>query len=187
MLVSFVVALLLLLIVLGIVRWRVAIIRAELSRARSWPTAQGKVLVSRLDRDQGNDLFFSIFRPKVEYEYSVAGRTYRSDRLWLRGRPPFGWRSFAEATLARFPAGATVPVFHDPAAPENCALVLEARESEIWRGVSGGLLIAIGALLFASLFEANIYGPRALIEVDLEAIMARIRRAMGCEINMVCE
>jgi len=186
MLVPFLIALLLLLAALGMVRWRVAAIRAILSRASSWPSTPGTILVSRLENGEDNDIFFAVFRPRVEYEYSVAGRTYRSDRIWLRGRPPFGFRSFAEATLAQFPAGTTVKVFHHPNEPEVSALVLESSESAIWRGASGGLMIAIVALIFASLFEPGIYRPQALIEADIESIMERMRRAMSCEAGTVC-
>ena len=58
--------------------------------------------------------------PRVEYEFSVGGRTWRGDRISI-GEDTGGANT--EATLRRYPVGATVSVYYDPGNPANCVLV----------------------------------------------------------------
>jgi uncharacterized protein DUF3592 len=89
------------------------------SRALTWPTAEGKVLDSRLlaVRDNRGD----TWKAHVLYEYSVNGVSYRSDVLQLEA----GSSSFtggAEKTIARYPVGSVVPVYFNPESPGDAML-----------------------------------------------------------------
>src|SRR6186997_2192870 len=83
MLAKFAVAFVVLVAALAAVHWRVAKVRGKLREAQSWPTATGKILSSSFGQREDGGGFWESVRPRVEYEYTVAGRLYRSDRLIL--------------------------------------------------------------------------------------------------------
>lgn len=94
----------------------------EVRRAAGWPSAPGRILRSELrpeTRGQTDGPQRLVMAPSVEYEFVVTGRTYRGTRISI-GEDVGGGN--AEATLKRFPAGASVTVFHDPQDPQNCVL-----------------------------------------------------------------
>jgi hypothetical protein len=92
-----------------------------------WPVASGKILEAHTavklvensdDRRHGDDAFFGA---NVKYAYQVGGRDYRSTRLYV-GRPVLGGSKMAQDILARYPTGASVSVFYNPANPAEAML-----------------------------------------------------------------
>jgi hypothetical protein len=73
--------------------------------------------------------------PDVEYEFSVAGVSYRGARIAITDTSG----EDIEPALDRYPVGKAVTVYYDPADPNNCVL-----EREIPKGlVSGCMLILV--------------------------------------------
>jgi hypothetical protein len=108
------------------------------SANRNWPQAEGRILQSFVYVDKGTHNSQG-FVPRLEYEYSVGGVTFRSMRL--RFGQTGGWsREQAERTVAPFAVGAPVPVFYDPANPKEAVLI----QGTSW----GNLLIAFAGLAF---------------------------------------
>jgi hypothetical protein len=109
-----------------------------------WPVASGKILEAhtevklvenRDDRRHGDDAFFGA---NVKYAYQVGGRDYRSTRLYV-GRPVLGGPKMAQDILARYPPGALVSVFYNPANPAEAMLEpLNSANAKL------ALLVAIG-------------------------------------------
>jgi hypothetical protein len=127
----------------------------EAHRAAAWPPADGRVVKSATEarRHQFSGEATTVTNvPAVEYEFAVAGTTYRGARIGI-GEDSGGANT--EATLARYPVGATVTVYYDPADPTDCVL-----ERDIPRGVGRGcaLFAAIGA---APPSPASIGSPQA--------------------------
>jgi hypothetical protein len=85
--------------------------------------------------------------PVVEYVFSANGRAWRGNRISI-GDDTGG--AHTEATLARFPVGATVPVFYDPADPAHCVLIRDGMPKGAGKGCAIALvmLAAIGAGLY---------------------------------------
>ena len=94
----------------------------QLRRAASWPQAAGRitksVVATRHARPFGRATQVINF-PAIEYEFSVAGRKYNGRRISV-GEDAGG--ANIEATLTRYPVGAAVTIYYDPADPENCVL-----------------------------------------------------------------
>ncbi len=97
----------------------------EGSESESWPTVEGKVTATRIDRRGGRNRIEDKRRytPRVSYEYVVDGKTHRSDRIdFLPDGHSTRDRSAAEAVLQRYSKGSTVEVFYDPADPSTSCL-----------------------------------------------------------------
>jgi len=98
-----------------------------------WPVASGRILGTRRDVElvENNDdrrdgrrheQYDTFFGTTVSYAYQVAGRDYRSTRLYA-GRPVLsGSPKIAEAIIAKYPPGASVSVFYNPANPAEAML-----------------------------------------------------------------
>ncbi|HTD23698.1 MAG TPA: DUF3592 domain-containing protein [Terriglobales bacterium] len=113
------------------------------NRAKTWPTAQGKVLSSGLAAV--NDSDGTTYKAAILYEYSVNSVDHRSD-VW---RVRAGSSSFTKAAteaVKRYPAGATVTVYFNPENPAD-AMLEPGKVS--WSLLFGGVMFAgIGAIGF---------------------------------------
>lgn len=95
----------------------------------SWGTAEGRVVESIVEarNPPGTDRPSVRFGARVVYDYTVAGKAYRSERVSFDGTLWRETRAAAEADRARYPEGAKVTVFYDPERPERAVLDLPAR------------------------------------------------------------
>jgi len=113
----------------------------------AWPITQGRITSSRLDEyssvgeSDGNS-----YVPKVEYEYSVAGQTYRGKRI-VFGSAGSGNKAREQAVVERYKVGTPVEVFYDPARPADAVLERRAASSTVIFWLIGVTFIA-GSLLF---------------------------------------
>lgn len=114
----------------------VALFRAQAST--QWPTVEGKVIDSEVERNHGGD--GTQYEAEVHYQYVVKGTTYNSNRVAfgsIRKDDP----SDARMVVNRYPKGATVTVSYSPNDPTLS--VLEP-------GIHGAALLfpAFGLLFF---------------------------------------
>ncbi|MEO7034664.1 MAG: DUF3592 domain-containing protein [Polyangiaceae bacterium] len=86
-------------------------------RARAWPSAKGTILSSVVEVDEG------ATQIHVVYEFEVRGVVRRRTRLRFGNEPFYRQRTIDEVS-ERYRVGASVLVFFDPAAPDNCTLEL---------------------------------------------------------------
>ncbi len=89
--------------------------------AQSWPSTSGTVLMSSVQsRTSGRS--HSTY-PVIVYQYVVNGQSYQSQTV-KAGEQFLNVRvaGQAQATVARYPIGANVTVYYDPANPANSAL-----------------------------------------------------------------
>jgi len=101
----------------GLIAAAAAVKVAQAQRAAAWAKASGKIVTSRLVTEKRNGK--EIKAPRVEYEFTIAFHRYRGRRV-----------NFAEvlagpdavATVARYPVGAAVPVYYDPANPTESVI-----------------------------------------------------------------
>lgn len=107
----------------------VAVVRKG-RRARNWPTAPGRIVRSDA-RNRSPDrsgvggkinagLQTTTFVPEIQYQYSIAGKQYKNDRIGI------GWRAVDRATAAklssRYAEGTEVVVSFDPVDPRSSVL-----------------------------------------------------------------
>jgi len=118
--------------------------RIKSNRALAWPTAEGKVLDSRLREVHDHD--GTTWQAYVLYEYTVNGASYRSDVLQLEA----GSSSFtkgAQKTIARYPIGSVVPVYYNPEAPADAMLEPGKMTWFVFLGGILFLIVGIAALI----------------------------------------
>jgi hypothetical protein len=89
--------------------------------AQAWPSTTGKVLVSSVQ--SGRRGRSGTKYPVVGYQYEVNGKSYTNQTI-KAGEQFFNARAIgqAQATVARYPIGANVTVYYNPANPAESAL-----------------------------------------------------------------
>jgi hypothetical protein len=126
----------------------------EIRRARHWPATTGTVITSttvsykKAPGDPGYDMHDTevVNEPRVEYEYRVGKKKYRGRRIDL-GEKTSGYE--LEAILDRYPVGATVTVYYDPADPHTAVLEREFPKF-VWAVGIGCVVVAVAAPLVAA-------------------------------------
>ena len=125
----------------------------RVKRSFFWPTVQGRVLKSGIDkiRRRADSTSGGIsYHPNVEYEYTVDDVLYTHDHIEVGGTPGYASRSTAEKHAANYPIGRDVPVYFDP---ENASTAcLERRSSQSKMMIVIGVASSIGGvpmILFA--------------------------------------
>jgi hypothetical protein len=126
----------------------------EVRRAQLWLTTAGTVVTSTVasrilsPSDPGyNPGDTNVTNePRVEYEYTVAGKKYRGRRIDL-GEKTSSYE--LESILDRYPLGMAVTVYYDPADP-NTAVLDRDMAWWVWAVGGGCVVLAIAAPLVAA-------------------------------------
>ena len=128
----------------------------QVRAAREWPSTAGKVVVSKTEvrkvkvidsgRAEGHRFEERNFADIV-YEYSVAGRKLRNNRVSIG--EDLGNFEVAE-TIAKYPVGAAVTVYYNPLHPDQAVL-----ERDLPKGMWGCLGIGT-AIVLAIVFGSAI-------------------------------
>ncbi|MBL8077725.1 MAG: DUF3592 domain-containing protein [Anaerolineales bacterium] len=89
--------------------------------AQTWPSTTGAVILSTLQSRRSGRSHSIV--PVVGYQYSVNGQTFTSQTI-KAGEQFMNVRiaGQAQATVARYPVGATVTVYYNPSNPSESAL-----------------------------------------------------------------
>ncbi len=130
-------------------------------RAKRWIAAQGRIVKSTVEarRHQfAGDTTTVANVPVIEYEFTAKGKTWRGDRISI-GDDTGGANT--EATLKRYPPGANVTVYFDPAKPSNCVLERDI-PAEVGKGCL--VLVVVGAAVVAGIYFAVTGGKHFLEE-----------------------
>ncbi len=135
----------------------------EAQQSLQWPTATGRIVRSGVDvsvhRERSHDINrrdreTRSYSAEIEYEFEVDGRTVKGARIAVIS-DQFGSKSWAKATVQKFPVGTEVKVSYNPAKPEQCVL-----EPGRWGG-AGFLLILAGVFgLFPPLMLKAIWSTK---------------------------
>ncbi len=89
-------------------------------QARHWPQSTGKVVESAVEEVSRDSLPRASFAPRIRFTYYAAGELRESRHFAFHVYN--GSRARAEATVARYPVGSAVTVYHHPNRPEQAVL-----------------------------------------------------------------
>jgi len=127
--------------------------------AKSWPETSGKVVISaaevrevKVSDDEREGGYRTEERnfANVVYEYSVAGKKLRNNRVSIG--EDLGNFQVAE-TLAKYPAGSIVTVYYNPRHPDQAVLERDLPKG-LWGCLGIGTVIVL-AIVFGSAFGLN--------------------------------
>jgi hypothetical protein len=111
---------------------------------QTWPSTEGTVSATNIRRY--NDEGTIRFAPEVDYEYQVAGRTFKSSQIRPEVFISFSDEDEAKRFLQKYAVGSKAPVFYDSATPTRA--VLEPRAAPVLHFVTlMGVLSCTFALL----------------------------------------
>jgi len=100
--------------------------RKKMATVSQWPFTMGTVMMSTIEQRSSGESGYTDY-PVVQYSYQVNGQAYQS--MKLAPGPEVGG-SGAHKVAARYPSGAQVMVFYDPANPSDA--VLEKKAPAQW-------------------------------------------------------
>ena len=156
----------------------------QVRAAREWPSAPGKVVVSKAevrkvkvidsDRAEGHRFEERNFADIV-YEYSVAGRKLRNNRVSIG--EDLGNFQVAE-TIAKYPVGAVVTVYYNPLHPDEAVL-----ERDLPKGLWGCL--GIGTAIVLAIVFGSAIGLHADHRIRDDADSAAGKRRRGRRLRRV--
>ena len=121
-------------------------------KAKDWKSVPGTVVSASLKKEhrariaQNNRTeWYDLFIPNIKYTYAVNGTVHESSRI---GYGIYTRRSdtFGKKLMERFPAGASVPVYYNPADPRSS--LLEKRSTYTY----GMYILSILYILLSMLF-----------------------------------
>ena len=112
-------------------------------QAANWTTVTGMVTTSKVINPMGNE---RKQYARIEYEYSVLGTSYVSNKINFAQLSGFNDTALgtAEEKVKKFPAGRSVTVYYDPQEPQRAVLEIGGNSGLL---ILGGLFI-VSALLF---------------------------------------
>lgn len=121
----------------------------EVMQASRWPSTPGRIVTSRTEtRDvesggpDDDDTEARTFA-KIEYDYKVADRTYRGNRVSIG--EDMGNFEIAQ-TLAKYPVGKPVTVYYNPNKREQSVLERDVPPG-LWKGVAIIVLVLIALIV----------------------------------------
>jgi hypothetical protein len=152
--------------VLGLVEFR----QQRSYRSHAWPGTPGAVLSAEVEENTSisvGGLGGSVsYDPKITYEYTVEGVTYRGNKISLGAEPESqGVRFFpddqkaASAIVARYPPGLAVTVYFCPADPSLAILEPRPVKLDLSCLVVAGICFVVWLLALAA-FVAFFYSSR---------------------------
>jgi hypothetical protein len=98
---------------IGTTFWGLKII-LDSRKSRAWPSAKGRIVVSKLNSDDDELL------PEISYRYTIGDTPYETSLEFPRGTTPT--RELSTHYVNKFPAGANIDVYYNPEHPEKTTL-----------------------------------------------------------------
>jgi hypothetical protein len=132
-------------VMVGVVILATIVKMMEVRKASTWLSTSGKITKSKVQARKTNRLDGQTVGnfAQVVYEFQVESKTYHGKRVSIGEEAP----DFqVEETLAKYPVGAMVTVFYDPANPNQAVLERDV-PPEVSKGILYAFIFFIGGTL----------------------------------------
>jgi hypothetical protein len=118
--------------------------REKAVESQQWIAGIATIIRSRVAvSGDGEDRTYSS---DVAYEFTVNGMKHLGTCVKPGDSIGLSWKGPAEEIVARYPRGATVTVYFDPADPRRCVLEQTPSRTTIYSILFGVVFVAAGAL-----------------------------------------
>jgi len=135
--------------------------RARANTASAWPSTDAVITTSRVIerrvQDSQDYSWSTVYNADIAYRYTVADRVYQGTRLDPTSFGGIG----AVSAVARYPVGARVRAYYNPANAADAALTNTGSGTEQYLLLGIGALVALLALPF--LYLARRMARRAAV------------------------
>jgi hypothetical protein len=103
--------------------------RNKVDESQGWPTTLGQVIHNSVAESfAASDGSVASYHPEITYSYKVHGQDYESSRIMI-GAVPSGSQKSARDVTVRFPPGASVTVYYNPADPKESILERKSKSA----------------------------------------------------------
>lgn len=122
------------------------LIRAKASV--DWPSAQGKVIESSVERQRssGSNGSSTTYHAEILYEFTIDGTTFNGERV-AYGDYGSSSPSHARRIVNRYPKGKNVTVHYLPGNPEECLLEPGVKGQSFFLPGFGLIFFTVGILM----------------------------------------
>jgi len=124
--------------------------RMRARASRQWPMVLGQVILSTIASSSSSE-GGTTYSPSIHYAYDIGGRAYNNSRVAFGGFTSTSNPRDAQKHTARYPAGAVVQVYYNPANPQDATLERRAGSSTFLI-IFGGFFLVIGCGLSGALW-----------------------------------
>ncbi|MFN8383726.1 MAG: DUF3592 domain-containing protein [Anaerolineales bacterium] len=130
-------------------------------KAKDWPSVLGTITSSSLKKErratirQGNHTErYDLFTPQIKYTYTVKGNIHESSHI---GYGIYTRRSdtFGKKLMERFPQGASVSVYYNPADPR--VSLLEKRATHTYGMYIYSILFMLASVIFFGIWLYQLF------------------------------
>lgn len=106
--------------------------KKKVGESAAWPSTVGTITGSTIAESvsTSDDDNITHYRPVITYTYQIAGVSYESKRLMF-GAVESGSNKNAQAVVARYPIGASVPVYYNPLDAKEAVLERQSKSSSV--------------------------------------------------------
>ena len=124
--------------------------QARARKAEAWPTLNGMISSSRIDkqtrtdRSQGRTYTRTTYAPVVEYTYEVGGRTFQGNKIFPGANMSFDLGT-AQGIINRYQAGQPATVHYDPADPTQAVLETKSKGANLML-ILGAVFAVVGLI-----------------------------------------
>jgi hypothetical protein len=136
-----------------------------------WPTVEGRVTVSTVERKRSSDS--TTYAANVGYDYEVDGEKRMGDTVWFGGNFSSSNSGLARETVDKYPAGSQVRVYYNPEDPDQSVLEPGAFWTTYMVYGIGLLLFGIGLLVTGGFVWKMLIGTAAVGAAIGGQIMSR--------------
>lgn len=141
--------------IVGLVAFAAVVKMREVRAAQNWHQTRGKITRSEVRARKKRDIDNrekTVSEPRVAYDYTVNGKHFNAERISLA---EIIAESEIEPVLQRYPVGAEVTVYYNPANPGE-AVLERALPADFGKGLGGVFLFLGGGGVLALLTVAKV-------------------------------
>jgi flagellar basal body-associated protein FliL len=126
-------------------------------QSKSWPTAEGQIIESRVEREKsvGDSIDEQQYKAVVRYNFTVEGAEYTCDRVAF-GVGTSNHRSDAKKIINEYPVRRTVTVHYSPEDPNDAVLDAGMGGFAIIILIVGPIILLIGVVGFIAEFRGKV-------------------------------